>query len=148
MRDLCGARIPAVSRLCRGALALALLAGACFSSADRWQAQAAVAQQYYKIDRLVVPVIRRRGLEGHIFLIVYLELTDTKYRPDVAAKMPKLRDEYIRLLNRYIAHRPRILHKLRLKELKSLLFRATESVMGEGKVKAVLIQAAVNRRLK
>jgi len=109
-------------------------------------ANAAVAPQYIKFERLVLPVIRRRGLEGHLFLVIYLELSDTKYRPLVASKLTPLRDEFIRSLNRYIAHRPRILYNVQLPELKALLLKASARVLGEGKIKAILIQAAANRR--
>lgn len=109
-------------------------------------AAAAVPPQYFKIERLVLPVIRRQGLEGHLFLVIYLELNDINDRPFVAGKRTPLRDEYIRALNRYIAHRPRILYNVNLPELKALLMKASARIVGEGKVKAVLIQAAANRR--
>jgi len=138
------ALIPTFPRFLNLAAALLVFGGIAVSEVE--PAEAAVAPQYFKVDRLVVPVIRRRGLEGHVFLVIYLELKDTKYRPEVTEQMPKLRDAYIKSLNRYIAHRPRILYKIRLSELKTLLFRATERVIGEGKLKSVLIQAAANRR--
>jgi hypothetical protein len=109
-------------------------------------AHAAVPPQYFKIERLVLPVIRRRGLEGHLFLVIYLELNDIRDRPFVASKRTPLRDEYIRTLNRYIARRPRILYKVSLPELKVVLMKASARIVGEGKIKAVLIQAAANRR--
>lgn len=109
-------------------------------------AAAAVPPQYLPIDRLVLPVIRREGLQGHLFLVIYLELSDVKDRPFVTSKSVPLRDEYIRSLNRYIAHRPRILYNVNLRELKAVLMKASARIVGEGKVKSVLIQAAANRR--
>jgi len=107
---------------------------------------AAVPPQYLQVDRLVLPVIRREGLEGHLFLVIYLELSDVKDRPFVTSKSVPLRDEFIRSLNRYIAHRPRILYNVNLPELKAVLMKASARIVGEGKVKAILIQAAANRR--
>jgi len=109
-------------------------------------AWAAPSQRYFQVDRLMLPVIRRGGLEGHLLLVVFLEVTDTKHRAVIRQKMPRLRDEYIRSLNRYIAHRPRILYRVRLREVKVLLFQATERIIGTGKVKAVLVQAVASRR--
>ena len=126
------------------AVGLVLLALSPFFSLK--PADAAVPPQYFKIERLVLPVIRRRGLEGHLFLVIYLELNDVRDRPFVASKQTPLRDEYIRALNRYIAHRPRILYNVSLPELKALLLKASARIVGEGKIKAVLIQAAANRR--
>lgn len=107
---------------------------------------AAVPPQYIKIDRLVLPVIRRKGLEGHLFLVIYLELNNIGDRPFVSSKLTPLRDEYIRALNRYIAHRPRLLYEVKLPELKALLLKASARIVGDGKIKAILIQAAANRR--
>jgi len=130
--------------VCFIALGLVLFAWA--SALPGKPAYAAVPPQYFKFDRLVLPVIRRRGLEGHLFLVIYLELNDINDRPLVTSKLTPLRDEYIRSLNRYIAHRPRILYNVQLPELKALLLKASARVMGEGKIKAILIQAAANRR--
>jgi hypothetical protein len=109
-------------------------------------AHAAVPPQYIKIERLVLPVIRREGLQGHLFLVIYLELNDLNDRAFVSSKLIPLRDEYIRALNRYIAHRPRILYNVKLPEVKALLMKASARIVGEGKIKSVLIQAAANRR--
>ena len=130
--------------VCLFALGLILLAWG--SVLPGKAAHAAVSPQYFKIERLVLPVIRRRGLEGHLFLVIYLELTDVNDRPLVTSKLAPLRDEYIRSLNRYIAHRPRILYNVQLPEVKALLLKASARVVGEGKIKAILIQAAANRR--
>ena len=137
------ARVPRLS-VC--ILAVGLLVLAIGQVLPTRPAQAAVPPQYVKIDRLVLPVIRRKGLEGHLFLVIYLELNDLKYRPLIASKLTPLRDEYIRALNRHIAHRPRILYKVKLPELKALLMKASARIVGEGKIKAILIQAAANRR--
>lgn len=110
------------------------------------QAEAATPPQYIKFDRLVLPVIRRKGLEGHLFLVIYIELNDLKDRPLILSKQTPLRDEYIRALNRHIAHRPRILYNVSLPELKALLLKASARIVGDGKIKAILVQAAANRR--
>lgn len=137
---------PQVRRLPAWLVAAGLLLLASSPLVTDRAAHAAVPPQYFKVERLVLPVIRRQGLEGHLFLVIYLELNDIRDRPYVASKRTPLRDEYIRALNRYIAHRPRILYKVRLPELKALLMKASARIVGEGKIKAVLIQAAANRR--
>lgn len=141
--NLATARLPHLA-VC--ILAFGLLVFALGQALPTRPAQAAVPPQYVKIERLVLPVIRRKGLEGHLFLVIYLELNDLKYRPLIASKLTPLRDEYIRALNRHIAHRPRILYNVKLPELKALLMKASARIVGEGKIKAILIQAAANRR--
>ncbi len=107
---------------------------------------AAAAVQFYEIKRLILPVIRRSGLEGHITLKVLLELNDVSFRPEITAKMTILRDDFIRVLNRYIAHRPRLLFKIKLEEIKALLLKSAVKIIGPGKVKNVLVQAVASRR--
>ena len=124
---------------------LLLLAAMLFATGGPRPA-AAAALQYYEIRRIILPVIRRSGLEGHITLKVLLELYDPDIRPDVTKKMLFLRDEFIRVLNRYIAHRPRLLFHVDLVEIKALLFKSAVKVMGPGKVKKVLVQAVASRR--
>ena len=109
-------------------------------------AAAVVTPQYYEIKHLTLPVIRQRGLEGHITIKVLLELHDAKFRPDITAKMVILRDEFIRVLNRYIAHRPRLLLNVKLAEIKALLLKSAVKTIGPGKVKRVLVQAVASRR--
>jgi hypothetical protein len=128
-------------------LCILLLAAMLFAaSGPRPAAAAPLALQYYEIKRIILPVIRRSGLEGHITLKVLLELNDVSIRPEVTAKMLFLRDDFIRVLNRYIARRPRLLFNVRLEEIKVLLLKSAVRTMGPGKVKAVLVQAVASRR--
>ena len=125
---------------------LLLLAAMLFAASGPRPAVAAASLQYFEIKRLILPVIRRSGLEGHITIKVLLELRDPSIRPEVIAKMLFLRDDFIRVLNRYIAHRPRLLFKINLEEIKALLLKSAVKIMGPGKVKNVLVQAVASRR--
>ncbi len=116
------------------------------ASGPRPVAAAPLALQYYEIKRIILPVIRRSGLEGHITLKVLLELNDVSIRPEVTAKMLFIRDDFIRVLNRYIALRPRLLFSVNLEEIKALLLKSAIETMGPGKVKKVLVQAVASRR--
>lgn len=107
---------------------------------------AAASLQYYEIKRLILPVIRRSGLEGHITLKVLLELNDVSFRSEVKEKMLFLRDDFIRVLNRYIARRPRLLSKVKLEEIKALLLKSAVKTLGPGRVRSVLVQAVASRR--
>ena len=93
-----------------------------------------------------MPVIRRRGLEGHITIKVLLELDNPSLRPHVTANMLFLRDDFIRVLNRYIAHHPRLLLSVNLTEIKAILLTSAVKTLGPGKVKRVLVQAVASRR--
>ena len=107
---------------------------------------AVAAVQYYEIKRLILPVIRRDGLEGHITLLVMLELNDVRHRSEITAKMRLLRDDFIRVLNQYIAQRPRLLFSIKLKEIKAILLKSVDEIVGPGKVKTVLVKAVASRR--
>ena len=102
--------------------------------------------KYYPIDRLIVPVIYGGRLRGHLMLYVFLQMKDVDDRPRVTKAMPRLRDEYIRRLSRYVTRRPFILERTNLREIKTLLLTATDKVVGEGVVEEVLVQASSNRR--
>ena len=117
-----------------------------FTASGPRPAAAAATLQYYEIKRLILPVIRRSGLEGHITFKVLLELHDSSIRPEVTGKMLILRDDFIRVLNRYIAQRPRLLFNVKLDEIKALLLKSAANVLGPGKVKNVLVQAVASRR--
>lgn len=106
----------------------------------------AVPLHYYEIKRIILPVIRRSGLEGHITLKVLLELHDVSFRPDVKKKMLFLRDDFIRVLNRYIAYHPRLLFHVDLVGIKALLLKSAVKILGSDKVKDVLVQAVASRR--
>lgn len=110
-------------------------------------ASKAVPAQYVEIERLVVPVIQEGDLKGHLTLVLYLELNNPDDRPSVADKMDVLRDEYLWDLSRYVTRRPLILYDVPIPEVKGIILRATDRIVGEGKVKAVLIKVVATRRL-
>jgi len=134
-------RAKSIRRLCAVLLAATFIA----TSGPR-PAAAVVAPQYYEIKHITLPVIRRRGLEGHITIKVLLELDNPSLRPHVTANMLFLRDDFIRVLNRYIAHHPRLLLSVNLTEIKALLLTSAIKILGPGKVKRVLVQAVASRR--
>ena len=102
--------------------------------------------KYFPVDRIVMPVIYGGRLQGHLMLYVFLEVKDIGDRPLLLRSMPRLRDEYLVRLSRYITRRPFILERTNLREIKGLLHKATDDVIGKGKIEAVLIQVASNRR--
>jgi flagellar basal body-associated protein FliL len=144
---VCGKTLLADIRAARRLRGICLaLAAAMLIAVSEPRPAAAASLQYYEIKRLILPVIRRSGLEGHITLKVLLELNDVSIRSEVTAKMLFLRDDFIRVLNRYIARRPRLLFGVKLEEIKALLLRSAEKILGPGKVKSVLVQAVASRR--
>lgn len=102
--------------------------------------------KYFPVDRIVMPVVYGGRLQGHLMLYVFLEVKDIGDRPLLIRSMPRLRDEYLFRLSRYITRRPFILERTNLREIKALLHKSTDDVIGEGKIEAVLIQVASNRR--
>lgn len=102
--------------------------------------------KYFPVDRIVMPVIYGGRLRGHVMLYVFLEVKDVDDRAVLIREMPRLRDEYLVSLSRYITRRPFILERTNLREIKALLLTTTDKVIGKGVVEAVLIQVASNRR--
>ena len=105
-----------------------------------------VPQNYVAIDRIIVPVIHDYVLEGHLILLVFLEVPEDLDRKTVRDRMPVLRDALYFDLYNYAARHRDILYDVELPEIKSLFLRTADRVVGPGLVHAVLIQAEARRR--
>lgn len=105
-----------------------------------------VPQNYVALDRLIVPVIHDYVLEGHLILLVFLEVPEDTDRKTVRDRMPVLRDALYFDLYNYAARHRDILYDVELPEIKTLFLRTAERVVGPGRVQAVLIQAEARRR--
>jgi hypothetical protein len=105
-----------------------------------------VPQNFVALDRLIVPVIHDYVLEGHLILLVYLEVPEDADRKTVHERMPVLRDALYFDLYNYAARHRDILYDVELPDIKRLFLRTAERVVGPGRVHAVLIQAEARRR--
>jgi hypothetical protein len=105
-----------------------------------------VPQNIVAIDRLIVPVIHDYVLEGHLILVIFLEVPQDADRKAVRDRMPVLRDALYYDLYGYAARHRDILYDVELPEIKTLFLRTAERVVGPGKVQAVLVQAEARRR--
>jgi hypothetical protein len=141
-------RIVAAGRALCSALAIAVLAvSAPAGPVGAATASKTVPSQYVQIDRMVVPVIQEGELKGHLTLVLYLELNNPDDRPSISAKMDVLRDEYLWDLSQYVTRRPFILRDVSIPEVKGIILKATDRVIGTGKVKAVLVKVVATRHL-
>ena len=105
-----------------------------------------VPQNYVAIDRLIVPVIHDYIVEGHLILLVFLEVPEDKNRKIVRERMTVLRDALYHDLYNYASRRRNILYDVELPAIKAMFLRTAERVVGPGLVDAVLIQAEARRR--
>jgi hypothetical protein len=105
-----------------------------------------VPQNYVPLDRLIVPVIHDHAIEGHLILLVFLEIPEDANRKIVRDRMTVLRDALYIDLYTYAARRRDILYDVELPQIKALFLRTAERVVGPGRVQAVLIQAEARRR--
>lgn len=97
---------------------------------------------YFKLDPLVVPVIRGRRLRGQITFVLMLELYDDVDRSHVFAVLPRLRDSYFVVLKQYAERHRDIMRRLKLKAVKRLLMKVSVKILGQDTVRAVLVQGA------
>lgn len=105
-----------------------------------------VPQNYVPLERIIVPVIHDYVLEGHLILLVMLEVPEDADRKTVRDRMPVLRDALYFDLYTYAARHRDILYDVELPEIKALFLRTADRVVGPGRVHAVLIQAEARRR--
>jgi hypothetical protein len=107
---------------------------------------AQVPQNYVAVERLIVPVIHDHTLDGHLILLVLLEVPQDENRKIVRERMAVLRDALYYDLYNYAARHRDILYNVELPQIKALFLRTAERVVGPGRVEAVLVQAEARRR--
>ena len=105
-----------------------------------------IPASYVMIDRLIVPVIHDYTLDGHLIMLIALDVPDEANRQLVRDRMPVLRDALYFDLYNFAARRRDILYNVDLKTIKTLFLRTAERVVGPGRVEAVLVQAEARRR--
>ena len=100
---------------------------------------------FVDLESLTVAVIRNRRIEKHVVLQVSLEVADEPSRAEVSKALPRLKDAFIKDLYDYYAVRMPGQDGINVEGIKKRLKRTGEEIMGGGKIRAVLIQGAVER---
>jgi flagellar basal body-associated protein FliL len=100
---------------------------------------------FVDLESLTVAVIRNSRIEKHVVLQVSLEVPDEATRANVAKALPRLKDAFIKDLYDYYAVRTPGSDGINVEGIKKRLKRTSDLIMGEGVIRAVLIQGAVER---
>jgi len=103
--------------------------------------------RYVDLEPLLVPIFKGDAVVATIQLQIQIE-TRKGNVSKITKQMPRLKDAYIRDLHAYI---PRLLRKqkdLDIASLKRRLFVIGERAIGKGLIDGVLVQSAMNRKLR
>jgi flagellar basal body-associated protein FliL len=100
---------------------------------------------FVELESMTVAVIRNSRIEKHVVLQVSLEVPDEATRANVAKALPRLKDAFIKDLYDYYAVRTPGSDGINVEGIKKRLKRTSDLIMGEGVIRAVLIQGAVER---
>lgn len=99
---------------------------------------------YLDMENLAIPVIRNRRIEKHVILKVSLEMMDDDALEESKPYMPRLKDAFIKDLYDYYSYQSPG-QKINTEAIKIRLKVAGDKVVGQGKIRKVLIQAAFQR---
>jgi flagellar basal body-associated protein FliL len=100
---------------------------------------------FVDLESLTVAVIRNSRVEKHVVLQVSLEVPDEATRANVSKALPRLKDAFIKDLYDYYAVRTPGSDGINVEGIKKRLKRTSDLIMGDGVIRAVLIQGAVER---
>jgi len=99
---------------------------------------------YLDMENLAIPIIRNRRIEKHVILKVSLEMMDEDSLEDARPYMPRLKDAFIKDLYDYYSYQTPGA-KINTAAIKGRLKEAGDRVVGSGKIRKILIQAAFQR---
>lgn len=108
------------------------------------QAEPEAEPLYVELDPLTVPVIRGGAVAKYILLEVTLEVADPAAQELIDARMPRLKDAFLRDLHAFFAARP-LDAALNVRTVKKRLMGVSARVLGEGRVVDVLIEGAFEK---
>ena len=102
---------------------------------------------FVKLNTLMVPVIRRNRIEGHITIDVSIEVPDQRSKAKVEMALVRLRDAFLTELQSVIGRRRLDGRSVYLPEIKKRLTIAAKRVVGAERVRGVLVQSVFERDL-
>jgi len=103
--------------------------------------------EYVPIGGLMVPVIRRGQIEGHITLELILEAPDFAARTRIESAMVRVRDAMLREIHSVVARRRLDGRTLYIPDLRKNLLLAAQRVVGRRRVQNVLVKSVFERDL-
>jgi flagellar FliL protein len=100
---------------------------------------------FVDLESITIAVIRNRRIQKHVVLQVTLEVPDEESRAVVSHALPRVKDAFIKDLYDYYAIQQQGREGINVEAIKKRLKRTADEALGPGKVRAVLIQGAVER---
>ncbi len=100
---------------------------------------------FVDLESITIAVIRNRRIQKHLVLQVTLEVPDEESRAAVSHALPRVKDAFIKDLYDYYAIQQQGREGINVEAIKKRLKRTADEALGPGKVRAVLIQGAVER---
>jgi len=102
--------------------------------------------EFVEMDPLILPIVNKKGVTHVVTLVVVLEVPDALAKDEVKKLKPRIKDAYISdlygLLNDQALMKDGV---LQVKEVKERLGGISKDLVGEDKVRDVLIQVVQQR---
>lgn len=96
---------------------------------------------FVQLDPLILPVIDGHGVSQTVSVVVSIEVADDKAMDNVANKKPVLTDAYLQDMYGTLSKKDAMPNgTLEIGKLKTRLNKITQTVMGDGVVRDVLLQ--------
>ena len=99
---------------------------------------------YIEMPSLTIPVIRGGAVARYIVLKVSLEVKDADVEEMVNARIPSLRDAYLRDLHGYFGTIP-IGERLNVSPVKKRMKKVSRTILGKGVIQDILITNAFTK---
>lgn len=98
-------------------------------------------RRFFTMEPFTVPVMDNGEIKEQFTIVIGMELNDEDDRSDIAASIPRIRNEVYNELLHLVTFRRRGASIPQISLFKSQLLKVTQGVMGE-KVKALVVQQA------
>ena len=112
------------------------------------KAEADAKVTFVKIDPLVLPVVNKDGVVQIVNIVVTLEVADPEVAKEIEKFTPRLKDAFIQDMYGSLSNKTAtdINGVIEVNQIKARLNKITAKVLGEDKVKDVLLQAIQQRK--
>ena len=100
---------------------------------------------FVKVRPVTVAVLNDGGLAGKVSAVFVLQAHDAQAEADINAAQLQLRNAYLQAMHRMAEEEARTGRLISLRKIKARLQRASDSVLGKGRVDEVLIQTFVRK---
>ena len=136
----------AVAVLVTSGMALGLYSPKSAMAGGGGAAAAEGALSFVELDQLVFPIIDGNGVNQTVSLVIALEMADSEAAAEVITLQPRLKDAFIQemygALNRHAALKGGV---IQVGKIKARLSHVAKKVLGQDKVKDVLLQVVQQR---